>query len=348
MTAPTYLDLARVAGVSKATVDRVMNGRGGVRAHTAQHVRAVWDSMNAAPSAASVEDAVSSPLTSEDRKPPHFDFVIPRGESGFLSALIEGIMREVDRRGDLVIRLHRTVPIEEVDYGSEPLSVPDDSDGVAILASEHPAFRHAIAGLMRRGVPVVTLASDVLGVDKSGYVGIDNLGSGRLAGYLIKRMTAGRSDPILIGAIRGHSTLRGQYEREFGLRQIVQESPELRLAEIVEASTDATREATLQLLKDHPGLAAIYNMTSGNRGVVAALSEVGRTGEIIFVGHDLTAFTQEALLSRRMDFVVDQNARGMAREALNQLAELHKGKSPDAQMMPIGLYCVENLGLLKL
>lgn len=343
---PTYLDLARAAGVSKATVDRVMNDRGGVRAHTARHVRAVWENMNAGDSFVA-EDALASHNPSHNLPDlPKFDFVVPRGESGFLAALIEGITREIDLRGDLVIRLHRSVPIETVDYGVEPFAVPSDSNGVAILASEHPAYRHAIATLMRRRIPVVTLVSDVLGVEKSGYVGIDNLGSGRLAGYLIRRMTAGRPGPVQIGAIRGHSTLRGQYEREFGLRQIVQESPELDLVQIVEAASDATREATIGLLRDHPSLAAIYNMTAGNRGVVAAISDCNKTGEVLFVGHDLTDFTQEALLSRQMDFVIDQNARGVAREAVNQLVELHKGKPTDARMMPIGLFCVENLGRL--
>ena len=34
-------DVARAAGVSLATVDRVLHGRGGVRAHTIEHVQAV-------------------------------------------------------------------------------------------------------------------------------------------------------------------------------------------------------------------------------------------------------------------------------------------------------------------
>lgn len=77
-TRPTYLDLARSAGVSKATVDRVMNGRDGVRAQTRDLVQREWrrlqgEDVAPAADAATVPDRAAAPL--------RMDFVIPRGKA---------------------------------------------------------------------------------------------------------------------------------------------------------------------------------------------------------------------------------------------------------------------------
>src|SRR5947209_19538593 len=43
---PTILEIARVSGVGTATVDRVLNGRGGVREATRSKVLAAVDALN--------------------------------------------------------------------------------------------------------------------------------------------------------------------------------------------------------------------------------------------------------------------------------------------------------------
>lgn len=56
-------------------------------------------------------------------------------------------------------------------------------DGLVMMALEHPQVREAVATLAERGVPVVTVISDLGNSQRVGYVGLDNRAAGLTAGY---------------------------------------------------------------------------------------------------------------------------------------------------------------------
>jgi LacI family transcriptional regulator len=66
------------------------------------------------------------------------------------------------------------------------------ADGIAFMALEHPAVREAVNQLADRGVPTVTLISDIANTRRAAYVGLDNRSAGRTAGYLMARFIAQR------------------------------------------------------------------------------------------------------------------------------------------------------------
>ncbi len=74
------------------------------------------------------------------------------------------------------------------------------TQGVGVIALDHPTVREAIRSLSASGVKVVTLASDILHVPRIAYVGIDNRAAGRLAGYLMRPLrwcrTAGQGGAV--------------------------------------------------------------------------------------------------------------------------------------------------------
>ena len=73
------VDIAREAGVSLATVDRVLNGRDGVNAETASRVQAVVQRLNYAPN-------LAASLLSRGRIL-QFDIVLPAGSNTFIRDL---------------------------------------------------------------------------------------------------------------------------------------------------------------------------------------------------------------------------------------------------------------------
>ncbi|MHA1158789.1 MAG: LacI family DNA-binding transcriptional regulator [Alphaproteobacteria bacterium] len=75
----TLSDIARTAGVSLATVDRVLNNRPGVRDDTATRVRAVVRSLDYRP------DRSAARLARGERH--RFCFVLPTGDNQFMEAL---------------------------------------------------------------------------------------------------------------------------------------------------------------------------------------------------------------------------------------------------------------------
>nr|WP_299723251.1 substrate-binding domain-containing protein [Devosia sp.] len=93
----------------------------------------------------------------------------------------------------------------------------------------------------------------------------------------------------------------------------------------------------------HPDLAVIYNMSSGNREIVRAVPDSGKAGSIVFVGHDLTDHTKEALLQGTVDIIIDQNPRVQVREAYQQLFRGVNGQEWNSHPLRIQIICRENI-----
>jgi len=85
---------------------------------------------------------------------------------------------------------------------------------------------------------------------------------------------------------------------------------------------EANERLTMKLLIDHPDLAGVYNVGAGTPGVVKAITDAGRETSLVFVAHDLTAFTRRALLRGGMDAVISQNPGHEARSAVRVLLSL--------------------------
>ena len=223
------------------------------------------------------------------------------------------------------------------------LAVRPDTQGVGVVAMDHPLIRESMRALSRKGVKTVTLVSDIQSVPKLGYVGVDNRSAGRLAGYLASVL--GQKGPKKVALIHGLFSFRGQEEREMGFRHFLSEQPDLQVVDVVQTEPEEGHDhaMTLDLFAKHPDLGVIYNMSSGNREVARALQESGRGSDVIFIGHDLTDYTKEALLAGTMDVVIDQNPRVQVREAYEQLFRAARGLQWNAHPLRIQIICRENI-----
>jgi LacI family transcriptional regulator len=185
------------------------------------------------------------------------------------------------------------------------------SQGIGVVALDHPTVREALRGLATAKVEVVTLASDILHVPRAAYIGIDNRAAGRLAGYLVSRFLGERAAGK-VALVAGALSYRGHEEREMGFRHVLAEmSAGLQMLEVREMRDDPARAylETAAFLDGHPDLVAIYNVGAGNTGVAQALKERGREQLVIFVGHEVTDGTRELLLDGTLDALIDQNPR---------------------------------------
>jgi LacI family transcriptional regulator len=225
------------------------------------------------------------------------------------------------------------------------LNLQGKTEGIGVVALDHPTVREAIRSLSAAGVKIVTIVSDIQQVPRIGYVGIDNRAAGRLAGYLMNRFVgASRSGRIALFA--GSLSYRGHEEREMGFRHILnEEAAHLRIVETREMLDDrekAYAEASA-LLDRHPDLAGIYNVGAGNTGIARALKERGREHSVIFLGHEVTEGTKELLLDGTLDAVIDQNPRVEAREALNILSHGVRGQAYDPHPPRLQVIFKENI-----
>lgn len=315
----TLKTVAEAAGVSVATVDRVLNRRDGVKSDTIERVEEAIRRLGYAPSslASRVQPAGGS-----------FLFLLPEGGNPFIAAMEEAVSRFKEwlpfagcrfdlRRADVFDGPALAAALEAAETGY---------DGVAVSALDHPAVREAINRLKRRGVHVVTLVSDVPSSMRDRFVGVDNMAAGRTAGSLLGRFLPHRRGKVAM--IAGSLALRDHAERRFGFEQVLaQDFPDVEVIALREGRDDPARVRTLveEILREHGDLAGLYAVGAGTGGGIAALEASGRADAVVFVGHELTEENRAALIRGTLDAVIGQDAGHEARSAARILQALAAG-----------------------
>ncbi|MBZ0261332.1 MAG: LacI family DNA-binding transcriptional regulator [Hyphomicrobiales bacterium] len=314
MARVTIEDVALAAGLSVATVDRVLNGRAAVRPQTAQKVEKAIRQLNYQP------DRLAARLAKGQEY--RFCFVLPEGNNDFMIGLGEEVRAMashlVSERVQIDLRL--TDVFDAATLAATLDSIGDIYDGVAVVALDHPRVREAINGLVERGVSVVTLVSDVPSSKRVHYAGIDNSSAGRTAATLMGRFLGGKTGKV--GLIAGSLSLRDHIERRFGFEQVLaQEFPQLAILPVLESRDDWQRveKVTTEMLSAHTDLIGIYNVGAGSRGIVAALENTGRQKQVTYIAHELTDHTRRALVDGTIDAIINQNAGHEVRSAVRVL-----------------------------
>jgi LacI family transcriptional regulator len=338
---PTLLDLAREAGVSSATVDRVLNNRQGVKPRTREIVISTAKRLGYI--ANETAPAITEALQRVDLV--RLSFLLPAGTNAFIKALRAQIEAQAAGRDRLVVHVETIEGFNPESLARSLDEVPEGVGGIGLVALDNPLVREAIRRLAQRGVRVLTIASDVQNVPRVAYVGIDNRQAGRLAGYVMGRFL-GRGEESKVAFYAGSHAYRGHEEREMGFRSVLAEGvPGARIVEIREIMDDRDRAyaETLSVLDAHPDLHAIYNAGAGNPGIARALRERGRAGRVVLIGHEATEGNKRLLLEGVMDAVIDQNPRVEAREALNVLTHAVRGEPYSLVAPRLAIIFRENL-----
>ena len=340
MVNATIEDVAEAAGVSIATVDRVLNGRAAVRPQTAERVEKAIRRLNYQ------SDRLAARLARAREY--RFCFVLPEGANAFMLALGDAVQEESLRmaREKVVIDLLHTDVFDAQTLADTLDSIGPAYDGVAVVALDHPRVREALNALAERGVTVVTLVSDVPSSKRAHYVGIDNSAAGRTAATLMGRYFSGRRGKV--GLIAGSLQLRDHIERQFGFEQVIaHDFPNLTLLPVRECRDDRDKVQAVadQLLADHPDLIGLYNVGAGSGGIAAALEHAGRARDVVFITHELTDDTRRALIDGTIDIIINQDAGHEVRSAIRVLMS-KADKLPIVEQMErirIDIYLRDNI-----
>ncbi|SFG25330.1 LacI family transcriptional regulator [Palleronia marisminoris] len=333
---PTLSDVARRAGVSYATADRVVNARGGVAEKSVLRVRAAIRDLGY------VRNVAAANLS--QGRLYRFAAILPNGTNAFfgrMRALFEGAARSL-----LTERVELTVEtVEAFDPAAlvrrlEKLA-EDCIDGIAIVGSDADEVAEAIGALRGQGIGVVTLVSDVPGSDRDAYVGIDNVVAGRTAGRLIALAHGGQAGRIL--PVVGALSARDHAERLAGLRDVV--AGNLSLAPEIEGRDrhDIVEAGVARALKADPEITAVYSAGAGNAGLIRVVEALPGTRPVVVL-HELVPHSRRALEAGLIDIVIDQRPEeGVARviDGLRQLAD-RRGPIIAEPIVPT-IYVRENL-----
>lgn len=311
---PTTKDLALAAGVSLATVDRVLNDRTGVRRDTVERVQQAIEKIGFIRNAAAANLARG--------KGWRFLFLLPRTGDQFLSGLIDRIEEANQAFGPEMIRaevvhIHPSDPHQIANLlGRLDLA---DVDGVAIMAPESPQVRDAMARLAGRGIEVVSFISGQIMGETGDFVGIDNHAAGATAGRLMGRFSAGAAGSILVVAETMHA--RDSLERRLGFDAVMgADYPQLTVLPSLETYGDPDRtRRILQCGFAGRQIVGVYVLGSEARLVLDLLADRRVAGHPLIIAHERTPFTEAALRENRIDALITQDPGHLVRSAIRIL-----------------------------
>lgn len=309
---PLMEDVAARAGVSLATVDRVLNQRKGVRHRTASLV------LSAAMEIGYLNEADYKNLASP--RPPNIIFLLPNGTNPYLRLLGDKVRLLAENTSRDIGNI-RCFFIDSFDPEAFAAALRHHSkwaDAIACMALDHPGVREVTAELVHRGKRIVSIVSDFAPAVRTAYVGLDNQAAGRTAAYLLGRFSAGRKGSVAV--IAGSRIYRAHTEREMGFQSLMEEMfPQLQPVGVREGHDDRDENYrhALSILDQYPGLVGIYNAGGSTDGIARALRERGRSSDTILIGHGLSPDTRRLLLDGTMDAVVNSEPDALIAAAIN-------------------------------
>jgi LacI family transcriptional regulator len=339
---PTIHDVAREAGLSTATVDRVLNAREKVREDTALRVY----------EAARLVGYHAAPLIGQ-----RVQTDLPRLRLGVVlhkekQAFYQTFKAELERAVAYAPGVRASVQIEfapsqtPADFAALMEDFSGRVDAVAATAVTHPEVTEAVMRLNAKGIPCFALLNDFAQGVRQNYLGLNNMKIGRIAAHLIT-MTSHQPGKIavFVGGYRWH----GHELRETGFRSYFREyAPQFTVLDtLVNLETrQLTYEATLDLLNRQPDLRGIYCAGGGMEGAIAALREVRQPGEITLVVNELTPESRAALVSRHVGLAIATPLARLCADLVTLAAEaVRDGITPlqGQHFLPPDLYLSESV-----
>lgn len=316
-------EIAAQSGLSTATVDRVLNGRAHVSPQTRARVAAAVTEL----------EGQEAQLAARGRRV--FVDVVVEAPTRFSREIRLAAEAVLPQLGGAVLRPRFT--FHERLTGDQTAAILDriggrGTQGVCLKARDLPQIRQAVSRLAARGIPVVTLFTDLPGTERLAYVGLDNAMAGRTAAWLIGRMAGDRPGTIL--TTMSDRSFTGEEARFAAFSaEIARTAPQL---EIRDASgggglNPETAKRFSEVAAGAGDLAAVYSMGGGNRAIVAVLSQLGLTPRV-YVAHDLDADNRALLTRGAVSVVLDHDLRADLRQAFAHVLR-HLRLWPEGQTM---------------
>ncbi len=341
MKRPGMSALAREAGVSVSTVDRVLNGRETVKAETAARI---------AEAAARIGHPAAGRLAgaSPDLPVLRFGVLLHKQGQDFYKAFAEALHIAVAQtqgvRGRLVLEFSASQAPGEM--AGHLRAMAGRCDVLAATAVNHPEVTAAVEELTAQGLSVFSLLSDFAQGVRAGYLGLNNLKVGRTAAWVIG-LTA--KEPGTVAIFVGGHRWHGHELRETGFRNYLREcAPHLTVLDpLVNLETrQLTYETTLGLLARQKSLRGIYVAGGGMEGAIAALREARPEGGLAVVVSALTPESRAGLAEGLLTLVTDTPLSKLCRDlvvAMTQAVTQGPPRGGVQHFLPPDLHVAESI-----
>lgn len=338
---PTIANLARQAGVSVATVDRVLNRRLPVHEDTALRVVAAAEEIGYHATGLLKQRLM-------EVKQVTLGFLLQKRHDDFYRALAAELTQATKAstaiRGKPVVEfMDELVPSF---IAAKIREIGSRVDVLAVVAVDHPLVNQAIEEIVAKGKFVLTLLSDLATPACLGHIGVDARKAGRTAAWTISKLA---KQPGKIGILLGSHRYLSQETAEISFRSYMRENaPQFQLLEPL-VNLDDQRiayEAVVDMIASNQDLVGIYMCGGGMEGLIHALRDEKAGGHIIAVCNELTPVTRAALIDGIIDLALSTPITKLANEAVDLMGRAVTSKRFDGSsqiLLQAELFISENI-----
>jgi LacI family transcriptional regulator len=324
-------EIALQAGLSERTVDRVLHNRGGVRASTVREVQQAITDLERQQSQVRLAGRTFM-----------IDIVMLAPQR-FSTAVREALVAELPSLRPAVVRsrfhFRETGRLEDLVATLDGIR-SRGSRGVILKAPDLPEVIAACGRLVRDGIPVVTLVTDLPGSQRLTYVGMDNRAAGATAAYLMGQWLGDRPGNILVTLSRDF--FRGEEEREMGFRGAMRSRhPDRSLFEIDNSDglDETMRGLVLAALDSDAGINAVYSIGGANIAIIETFASRQRTCAV-FIAHDLDQDNTRLLRDGRISAVLHHDLNQDMRRACLAIMQAHKALPGAVYTWPSNIHVI--------
>ncbi len=323
----TIKEIAALAGVSRGTVDRVLNHRGSVNPATAERIEKIARELDYKPNVAGL-------VLAAQKKKLKLGVILFSPENPFYLHVFEGASSKAEELAgyNCTVIVKQIASSVEAQLSAIEELVAEEINGIALAPYNDSRIRDKINLLSEQGIPVVTLNTDIENTRRIAYVGSHYTKSGSTAAGLLRLMTHGE---VHVGIITGSSNILCHTERIAGFTESLKPfSDTIHIAEIVEVHDDEfeSYEKTTVLLKRHPEINALYFVAGGVYGGCRSVKALGLQNQMRIVAYDMVPTTKELLRQGIISAVICQQPKLQGSKPLALLfTYLTTGELPDRE-----------------
>jgi LacI family transcriptional regulator len=314
---PTIADLAAAAGVSVATVNRVLSGSTPVRSETVERISTAANLIGFHASGLIQSrqrnslKAVSIGILLQAPQDPFYQLFTDELRSALVSTPLFRASANFDYwlthdPDEIASRLQR---------------LAKKADAVAMVSPDHPLIASAVSQIEADGTPVFTLLSDCAPAHQPGKIA------------------------IFVGSHRFH----GHELREIGLRSFLREhAPDFAVLETLVNDESAEKTETLlrDLLAETDDLVGVFLAGGGTAGAARITASLPPERRLALVSNDAPTIARPMLMDGSLTITIAERLSAIGAElvqAVDEATAKHKRSGPGQRFVPFDLMTSENV-----
>lgn len=305
----TTSEIAKMAGVHRSTVDRVMHGRPGVSEQTRKRILQVIEACDYKPN-------ILKKARLRNRGEVHIEAVLLAVDA--YDSFLRGIHQALSEFDGFHCSLqlnqtpHLDVAAQQRAIEKARASRPD---AIILQPLNAPGIEAAVRSAISDGIPVLTINSDIEHSCRTAFIGEDMFRSGRTAARLMAEFMGGAGEVAILTCNNDLFSVR---DREYGFRDRMRDFPNIRLLPAIETmeQPDRTFKLVVDLLVDHPRLDGLF-MTCGCVAQMGkAVLDLDRQGTLKIMTYELYPETERLIRESVITCSIESGLQNQAYRAV--------------------------------